>query len=119
MLSGNTVFIAAIAFYVKEDIYQFISELKIKRIHTNIIVAIIGVLLFGFVGIVTVWPDISHILIQHLILEYLLRCMKKYETDRFLLQQPLRETDFFLILVFIFHQYIILHFIYILFSQVR
>lgn len=48
-------FIAAIAFlYVKEDIYQFISELKIKRIHTNIIVAIIGVLLFGFVGIVTV-----------------------------------------------------------------
>ena len=40
-------FIAAIAFlYVKEDIYQFISELKIKRIHTNIIVAIIGVLLF-------------------------------------------------------------------------
>ena len=25
-------------------------------------------------------------------------------------QQPLRETDFFLILVFIFHQYIILHF---------
>ena len=48
-------FIAAIAFlYVKEDIYQIISELKIKRIHTNIIVAIIGVLLFGFVGIVTV-----------------------------------------------------------------
>lgn len=48
-------FIAAIAFlYVKEDIYQFISELKIKRINTNIIVAIIGVLLFGFVGIVTV-----------------------------------------------------------------
>ena len=48
-------FIAAIAFlYVKEDIYQFISELKIKRIHTNIIVAIIGVLSFGFVGIVTV-----------------------------------------------------------------
>ena len=48
-------FIAAIAFlYVKEDIYQFISELKIKRINTNIIVSIIGVLLFGFVGIVTV-----------------------------------------------------------------
>ena len=48
-------FIAAIAFlYVKEDIYQFISELKIKRINTNIIVAIVGVLLFGFVGIVTV-----------------------------------------------------------------
>lgn len=48
-------FIAVVAFlYIKEDIYKLISELKIKRMHTNIIVAVIGLLLFGFVGIVTV-----------------------------------------------------------------
>lgn len=48
-------FIAVLAFlYVKDDIFDIVAEFKIDKKKTNIIVAIVGILLFAFVGIITV-----------------------------------------------------------------
>ena len=54
-------FIAVLAFlYVKDDIFDIVAEFKIDKKKTNIIVAIVGVLLFAFVGIITVYRYLTY-----------------------------------------------------------
>lgn len=48
-------FVAGIAFlYVKDEFYNLLADIKLSRKVVNIIVIVIGVLLFAFIGIVTV-----------------------------------------------------------------
>lgn len=54
-------FIAVLAFlYVKDDIFDIVAEFKIDKKKTNIIVAIVGILLFAFVGIITVYRYLTY-----------------------------------------------------------
>lgn len=54
-------FIAVLAFlYVKDDIFDIVAEFKIDNKKTNIIVAIVGILLFAFVGIITVYRYLTY-----------------------------------------------------------
>lgn len=54
-------FIAVLAFlYVKDDIFGIVAEFKIDKKKTNIIVAIVGILLFAFVGIITVYRYLTY-----------------------------------------------------------
>lgn len=53
--------IAVLAFlYVKDDIFDIVAEFKIDKKKTNIIVAIVGILLFAFVGIITVYRYLTY-----------------------------------------------------------
>lgn len=54
-------FIAVLTFlYVKDDIFDIVAEFKIDKKKTNIIVAIVGILLFAFVGIITVYRYLTY-----------------------------------------------------------
>lgn len=64
---GNVCFqvilclITVLAFiYVKEDIFDLFQEVKISKRTTNIIIAVIGIFIFVFVGIVTVYRYLTY-----------------------------------------------------------
>ena len=58
---GMLSFLAVLAFlYVKEDIFQLFNQIKINQRTGNIIIGVIGVLIFAFVGITTVLRYVTY-----------------------------------------------------------
>lgn len=58
---GVLCFIAVLAFlYVKDDIFKTLEQFRMTKKQRNIFVIIVGVLLFAFVGVVTVYRYLSY-----------------------------------------------------------